>query len=728
MAFTRFALGFVMLCGSFAFAASGISRAQADTMSFTMPIAHANSGPKVDGTLDDATWRSATHVSLDWDFQFRRLAAEKTDAYIMADRSFLYVAFVAEQKESVTATIQTNDAALTADDIVRVYFWPGGDHGFEYFFESTPIGTHNEGSAENSAFAPSWTSVGRRTANGYVVTMKVPLNIMRGDGRTTWRVQFERVIHSTNQVFEWAHDPSQTGVDNAIFVGYLTGMGPARASTRTKPRVGVYALGQLGTQSAGGDASHLGADIALPITNASSFFGTLHPDYSNVDRDQQSISPTAFARQFSEVRPFFTQGGSLFQNFSCNDCVDYPFLYTPAIPTPSGGYAVEGVQGLAQFSAFDALGHFGRSDDAESLMWQTPDRYWRAQVMRFGTDCASSNPFPCTASVAGQPGFHDGTFMYQIAEGNHRNSSTYFTGAQESGSFVTDQTQAQMKEWGFNLYTPKEGLFTAYHEVGPQYAPTDQFVTTNGIHGPSLFGTKEWDFAPTSPILNYTLSQDIQHYNNTDGNLALADAFSSLVVNTKTQFQLQVSSGYQYVLIGGYGSTIDQNGLTLIYGTSGSAPTAVTYNIGRFGPGFLRTTTRLTTLRIGPRGTLTLEGDNTNQTLDLGGSREVQWLERASFAYQIGPQSSLAVGIRRIIGTSPFVTPPPLDLKQPREFCSTLFVSAGCYSDASNFSLAYYHRLSQDELYFVYGDPNQLSTLPAFIVKFVHYFGAEKGT
>ena len=36
--------------------------------------------------------------------------------------------------------------------------------------------------------------------------------------------------------------------------------------------------------------------------------------------------------------------------------------------------------------------------------------------------------------------------------------------------------------------------------------------------------------------------------------------------------------------------------------------------------------------------------------------------------------------------------------------------------------------VGQDELYLVYGDPNQLNTLPAFIVKFVHYFGAQKGT
>lgn len=703
-----FALG-----GALAF---GGTPARADATSFTIPIVKIGQDPKIDGTMDDPTWKQASHVTLDWDYQFRRPAAEKTDAYIMADSKYVYVAMVAEQKEPITATIHSNDVTLGADDVVRVYLWPGGDHGFEYFFVATPLGVHNEYSAENSAFAPSWSSAAKRTATGYTVTMRIPLNVMRGDGRSTWRVQFERVIHASNQDFEWAHDPAQNGVDNSTYVGYLTGMAPVRASTRTGARVGVYALGQVGSTIAGGDTSHMGADIALPITNTSSFFSTLHPDYSNVDRDQQSISPTAFARQFSEVRPFFTQGANPFQNFNCNDCVDYPFLYTPAIPTPRDGYAVEGTQGLATFSAFDSLGHFDRSDDAETVNWATADRYWQAHVMHFGTDCPSPDPFPCRDAIPGLPGFHDSTLMYQLVAGNRRNSSVYFTDAQETGSFVSDPSQAYMREYGLNLYTQYSGFYPAYHEIGPQFAPVDTFVTDNNIKGPSLFVTRTWNFSPTDPILNYTLSQDVQRYTNSAGQLALADAFSAVTVNTHSQFQFQATSGYQYLLVGAYGSTIDQNGAALSYGANTSAPTTVTYNIGRFGPGYLRTTTRLTTLRAGPRATLTLEADNTNQTLDLGGAKEVQWLERASIAYPIDSQSSLAIGVRRIIGTSPFVAP------------SGAGGLAGHFLDASNVSFAYYRHLGQDELYVVYGDPNQLNTLPAFIVKFVHYFGAQKGT
>jgi len=545
--------------------------------------------------------------------------------------------------------------------------------------------------------------------------------VMRGDGRSTWRIQFERAVHANGEDFEWAHDPSQNGVDNSIYVGYLTGMTATTASTRIKPRVGVYTLGQIASTSAGGDTSHMGADIALPITNTASFFSTLHPDYSNVDLDQQTISPTAFQRQFSEVRPFFTQGANFYNTFNCNDCVDYPFLYTPNIPTPRDGYAVEGVQGLVQFAGFDSRGQFGRSDDAESVNFQTQDKHLSLNALRFGTDCQNSNPFPCAAALPGEPGYHDDTLLYQITEGNRHNSSFYFTGGGEHGSFVDDPSEAQFREWGINLYTQKEGFFPAYHDVGPQYAPTDQFIQATDIHGPSLYMDRTWDGAPTSFIKNINIGQDIQHYRNSAGQLDLADAFTSVVVNASNQWYLNASTGYQYFLVGNYGSTINQNGLALSYGHSGSAPTTVTYNIGRFGPGYLRTTTRLSTLRLGPRGTLTLEGDNTNQTLDIG-TKDVQWLERASIAYQLGSQQSVAIGVRRIIGTSLIITPP--------QFVTT---PAGHYVlptplNASNVSFAYYRHVGQDELYVVYGDPNQLRTLPAFIVKFVHYFGAQKGT
>ena len=52
----------------------------------------------------------------------------------------------------------------------------------------------------------------------------------------------------------------------------------------------------------------------------------------------------------------------------------------------------------------------------------------------------------------------------------------------------------------------------------------------------------------------------------------------------------------------------------------------------------------------------------------------------------------------------------------------------GCYVDASNLSFAYHFLAARNEFYVVYGDPNNLYTLPALYFKWIRYIGAEKGT
>lgn len=111
-------------------------------------------------------------------------------------------------------------------------------------------------------------------------------------------------------------------------------------------------------------------------------------------------------------------------------------------------------------------------------------------------------------------------------------------------------------------------------------------------------------------------------------------------------------------------------------------------------------------VRLTRRGTL--QAFETDQSLE-NGTRNIQWLERASIGYQAGPGESFAVGWRRIIGTGPTF------------FGTTQFVNA------TNVSFAFYKRLPMEEIYFAYGKPNFLNTQHNFILKLIQYFGAEKG-
>ncbi|HEY9180266.1 MAG TPA: DUF5916 domain-containing protein, partial [Candidatus Baltobacteraceae bacterium] len=458
----------------------------------TIAIPVTQTPPKIDGTLNDPAWKNAAHVQLGWDFTFRKAAEEATDAYVTVDSKYVYVAFRAQQEEPIVATQHQNDQPLPSDDVVRVYFWPAGDSGNEYGFVSNPAGTRYAFSTENTAFSPVWESVTSTQQGGYTVTERIPLNVMRGDGRSTWRVQFDRRIRASNQVMEWAYDPAQNGTDQAVYAGYLNGMQIAARAARTKSRVAVYGLGEYAPASLGGSTSRTGVDVSLPLTQTSSFIATFHPDFSNVELDQQSISPTAFPRRFSEVRPFFTQGSNYYNQFNCNDCLDYPLLYTPGIPTPRSGYAIEGKEGHVTFAGFDAIGS-ARNDSAQSFKWATGDRRYEAIYQRVGVD---------------MPGVHDLAQYYQAVGGNYHNFNSYVTLGSESGTQITSPGAGRYAEYGANIYTPKSGVFAAYHVVGAQYAPYDAFNQINDAKGPTLYAYREFDFGAHSFIQNFTANVD----------------------------------------------------------------------------------------------------------------------------------------------------------------------------------------------------------------------------
>jgi hypothetical protein len=88
----------------------------------------------------------------------------------------------------------------------------------------------------------------------------------------------------------------------------------------------------------------------------------------------------------------------------------------------------------------------------------------------------------------------------------------------------------------------------------------------------------------------------------------------------------------------------------------------------------------------------------------------VQWLERAALSFDVGPRSSLTLGARKIVGA-----PPP-------------FGTLPVFTSNTNLSFGYSMRRPHDELYLVYGDASVLNTVPALTLKYIHYFGAEKGT
>jgi hypothetical protein len=673
--------------------------------------------PPIDPTSADSAWGKAAGVKLGWNVLAERPAGEATTAAISTDGKVLFVRFDATQHEAIAAAQHTNNVGQGNDDAVWIDLWPNGTSGYYYQFQSTPNGTHYQSSSENTSYSPTWESFGAMREGGYTVTMRIPLEIMRGISAShPWKAQFVRYVHATGEQQVWSYDITQNNPDDVARAGTMTmpliNVHPARP----KPRLASYALVEAASKTIGGSTSRVGADLSIPITPTAAFVATFHPDYSNVELDQQSISPTVYARYYNEVRPFFTQGANFYGQFDCDACPNIQELYTPAIPTPREGYAVEGKQGPFSFATFDALGDGGRSDIASALDFFAPNRHWTATVQRVSVNTSTFVDDVTTAGIS----------YYDL-----KHISAYFNYGSDSGTNVLVPDQAQRYDFGGGWANQTFGFFGSIRKLGEYYNPADGFISHPGIAGYALYSSKIWTFAPQDKLAAVGISGFYDRYQGPTQGIAQSDNSLLLDVLTKNAIDLQLYSGSNYWRfndpVTGLGilTPVSQNaGFSLTYhsglqtnnpgnfpyhGTS-STPTSLSYNTGHYGNGKLDTWFRSSTIRVGNRGALTLVLDDTAQWLPHA-PPNIQWFENVSYAYQISPNSSFGVGVRREVGNPP----------NPNG-------GGNCVGTCSNITVAYHLLTRHAELYLAYGNPNALITVPQAIFKIIFYAGAEKGT
>jgi len=684
--------------------------ASSQAASIAVPVLAAV--PALGGTID-GSWGSAMRLALTEDYTNRRAADEATSVAVAQDGNSLDVAFDVTQREAFVESTETNGSSVLNDDYVGVYLSPNGPLGFQYAFFANPRGARYQTSSENSAYTPQWSAVTKRTASGYSVTMRIPLDVIRSGGRAEWRAQFVRATVHSNALDVWAYNERATSASDATYFGTLEKVGDTAgsgsgssgaASGRPRPRAQIYGLGEATSRAFGGDTSRLGADLALPITPTASILASLHPDFSNVETDQQTIAPTAFAHQYSEVRPFFTQAASPF-NTNYASLQSPLLLYTPAIPTFRDGYALEGTQGPVTFGAFDAVGD-DRTDAAETVDYavSTPARTYSVNLQNIG--------------VNGAGGLHDDVSSLSTGYGNpHSHDLVFLDYASESGATITNPRQATYFESGAGYATATTQAFVWYEGIGPQFAPADSFVSQNDIAGFNGFFSETIPFKANTILHDISLNSFVAALGDTQGTISQSDAV--VQINVDFANLLTVHSYYSDSAVRTFANELlpfDNSGFLVGYKFNTSTPTYIQYQGGPYYHGTLDAWTYLTTLQVAPRLHLTLEQDE-DQYLSIypGEMRTNQWLERASLDFQLNKETQADLGVRRVIGS----------------FLPTAAVAPNFVPVVGGNISAAFHFLARDgksEFYAVYGDPNSFSTTPAIFLKYIRYIGAPKGT
>lgn len=721
--------------------------AASSTAADTVPIARAAQALPLDPAHTDPGWqpgRIAVRPAFA-DLTTRRAAPVATDVYLLYDDRAIYVAFHAAQAGiPVLASQTTNNVGFGIDDFVGIGIDPGGSGTQVYYFETTPRGTRYQQASENARYAPAWNAAAVATGDGWDATLEIPLAALRlHAGKQHWRINFIRGLAATGEHLTWAFDgimndgPIGTGWPNFTDQRFWPSLAAFELTTGTgsaprTPRADLYVLGSAGRDRAQfqqADQAFLaerprtfGIDVAAPLTDTITFVGTLAPDFSNVEVDQETIAPQEFRRQLVEYRPFFAQG-AVFLNpnpFPTGGFVSAPNLifYSPDIGPFDRGMKIEGTHGNDSFGVLSARGYDLTSADlfddvAYGFKHALPDRtfqYWADGVLAHHSATGSDE-----TNELGAEGRNLGTGFVWLAD-TAIEQGTAHGSAHSSNGFV-------------DVHKPNYEVNLAYTDISPGYDPLDGFTAVSDIRGPSMVinllgnGTR---------VKNWTLSLYGDRFNDESGAVHQADTFAALSATFKNGLSLNgfgptVGVLRSYDIPAGpncSGPTVGRsafggapcylNGRTdrfdlfnaaFGYRDGTPAPIDWSYAFGPFGGADLHQFTTTTSRPLNRRLALTLEYDGTWERDFATGMLNSQFLRRVGIGASLGPDTNVSISLRSINGTGGFALP------------------------GTNLAATYHrHWRNGDDLYLDFGTPAAVSTLDRFIAKYVLHVGPLPGT
>jgi hypothetical protein len=292
--------------------------------------ARTSQAPRLDGTLDDPGWQTASVIS---DFRQREpletvAATERTEVRILYDARHVYFGIHCydQTPSAIVATQLRRDLTMDLDDNFAIMIDPTLGHRNGYIFEVNPLGTQRDGEVIeeqapgplDSIVEPSWDglwiSAAKITSDGWTATIAIPFSTLnfRGGAEPTWGLNFRRFIRRKNEEDAWSGYRRIFGFWRVSQAGQLRGLkeiGSGRLLV-------IKPYGLIGAQSFTGQpwgALHrVGGDIKYGLASNLIAVGTINTDFSDADVDQQQFNLTPNPIFVPEKRRFFLEDSDVF--------------------------------------------------------------------------------------------------------------------------------------------------------------------------------------------------------------------------------------------------------------------------------------------------------------------------------------------------------------------------------------------------------------------------------
>ncbi len=323
--------------------------------------AKVDTGPKVDGVLDDAVWQTAAPVEsfTQQEPNLGQPATERTEVRIVYDARTIYIAVHAYQAGGVAPAESAPGAAVDphaehrggsgAGPVVATEMRRDSDRLFDednfqvildtfkdsrngYMFVTTPLGAkleqqifdEGEGGGRgatsnvNRNWEGVWDAAAKITPDGWTAEMAIPTNTLRfkPSDEQTWGINFLRHIRRKNELDYWSPIPRAYSLTRVSMAGELRGLQNLSLGWDLKLKPFVVAgprrrdLSATNTNTSW--TKDVGLDARYGVTPSLNLDVTINTDFAQVEVDEQQVNLTRFGLFFPEKRDFFLENSNAF--------------------------------------------------------------------------------------------------------------------------------------------------------------------------------------------------------------------------------------------------------------------------------------------------------------------------------------------------------------------------------------------------------------------------------
>ncbi|MCC6348867.1 MAG: carbohydrate binding family 9 domain-containing protein [Candidatus Eisenbacteria bacterium] len=325
----------------------------------TCAVTRASGPLRVDGVLDEPAWAAAPPIT-----DFRLLYAregqapgESTAVRVLVDERRIVFGITCMESHRPAASVMPRDR-ITDGDFIAIHLDTDGDGQRAYIFGVNAFGVQLDGTLTDEPdfqWDGVWDAEVRRGPDRWTAEIAIPFRTLRftEGGARPWRLWLRRQCESLNEVSSWPL--WRQGEAGAIMLqaADLTGLAGLRGGHAVY--LEPYVAGSLDA-ARGTDAPEsrewsdsrrraAGLDAQAAVTSALTLNATYRPDFSQIEADALLIEANQrFPLQYDEKRPFFLEGGDVFQT-------PLELVYTRRMASPIAGAKVAGRVGALRTGA-----------------------------------------------------------------------------------------------------------------------------------------------------------------------------------------------------------------------------------------------------------------------------------------------------------------------------------------------------------------------------------------